>query len=174
MRLFRTIFLGFTLSFAGMANAEGIITNQADIVDIAASISIGEIQAAKIAMQKAQDPEVKKFAEQMHKEHDAMNKELMQLNNKLGIPDDRSERSVLIKKKNQLTLKRLNDKTGNEFDEVYIEDQVMMHKLALETLEHSLIPSAEDTQLKALLRKSHEKIASHLKHAQALEEKMDN
>src|SRR5690606_11694602 len=174
MRSFRTIFLGFMLGFAGMANAEGIITNQADIVDIAASINISEIQAAKIAMQKAQDPEVKKFAEQMHKEHDAMNKELMQLNNKLGIPDDRSERSVLIKKKNQLTLKRLNEKTGNEFDEVYIEDQVMMHKLALETLEHSLIPSAEDTQLKALLRKSHEKIASHLKHAQALEEKVDN
>lgn len=173
MRLFRTIFLGFILSFAGMANAEGIITNQADIVDIAASINIGEIQAAKIAMQKAQDPEVKKFAEQMHAEHDALNKELMRLNNKLGIPDDRSERSVLIKEKNEFTLNRLKDKTGQDFDEVYIEDQVMMHKLALETLEHSLIPSAEDTQLKAALRKAHEKVASHLKQAQALEEKVD-
>lgn len=174
MRLIRNMFLTLLLGFAGMVNAEGIITNQADIVDIMSAISVGEIQAANVAMKKAQNPEVKKFAQQMHADHDALNKEIMGLDIKLGIPSDRSERSILIKEKSQFTLGRLKDKTGKEFDETYIEDQVMMHKLALETIEHSLIPSAEDPKLKSALQKAHGKVAQHLKHAQALEEKVDD
>ena len=174
MRLIRNMFLTLLFGFAGMANAEGIITNQADIVDIMSAISVGEIQAANVAMKKAQNPEVKKFAQQMHADHDALNKEIMGLDIKLGIPSDRSERSILIKEKSQFTLGRLKDKTGKEFDETYIEDQVMMHKLALETIEHSLIPSAEDPKLKSALQKAHGKVAQHLKHAQALEEKVDD
>lgn len=173
MRLIRGMFLTLLLGFSGMASAEGIITNQADIVDIMAAINVGEIQAANVAMKKAQDPEVKKFAEQMHAEHDALNKEILNLDIKLGIPSDRSERSLMIKEKNQFTLGRLKDKTGPAFDETYIEDQVMMHKLALETIEHSLIPSAEDPKLKNALQKAREKVVQHLKHAQSLEEKVD-
>ena len=174
MQLIRTIFLGLTLGFTSMANAEGgIITNQADIVDIVAAINVGEIQAANIALKKSQNPEVKKFAQQMHDEHNALNKEIMNLDTKLGIPNDRSERSMLIKEKSEFTLNRLKDKTGREFDETYIEDQVMMHKLALETIEHSLIPSAKDAKLKTALQKARENVMKHLKHAQALEEKVD-
>jgi putative membrane protein len=168
------MFLTLLLGLAGMANAEGIITNQADIVDIMSAINVGEIQAANVAMKKAQDPEVKKFAQQMHADHNALNKEVMGLDIKLGIPSGRSERSILIKEKNQFTLNRLKDKTGKEFDETYIEDQVMMHKLALETIEHSLLPSAEDPKLKSTLQKAHDKVAQHLKQAQSLEEKVDD
>lgn len=174
MRFIQRILLTVMLGFSGMVNAEGIITNQADIVDIMASIGVGEIQAAEVAMKKAQDPEVKKFAQQMHADHNALNKELLALDIKLGIPSGRSERSLLIKEKNEFTLGRLKDKTGKDFDETYIEDQVMMHKLALETIEHSLIPSAEDPKLKGALQKAHGKVAQHLKHAEALEEKVDD
>jgi len=174
MHFIRTTFLCLSLGFASMVNAEGgIITNQADIVDIVAAINIGEIQAADVAMKKAQNPEVKKFAQQMHEEHNALNKEIMNLDIKLGIPNDRSERSMLIKEKSEFTLNRLKDKTGQDFDETYIEDQVMMHKLALETLEHSLIPSAKDAKLKTALQKARENVMKHLKHAQALEEQVD-
>jgi putative membrane protein len=173
MHFLRTFILGSIMGFMGIAHAEGIITNQADIVDIMAAINVGEIQAANIAMKKAQNPEVKKFAQQMHADHNALNKELMNLDIKLGIPSDRSERSLLIKEKNQFTLGRLKDKTGREFDETYIEDQVMMHKLALETIEHSLMPSAEDPKLKGALQKARQKVAQHLEHARGLEEKVD-
>ncbi|HYD33939.1 MAG TPA: DUF4142 domain-containing protein [Methylophilaceae bacterium] len=174
MRFLRTAILCSSLGFAGLASAEGgIITNQADIVDIVTAINVGEIQAADVAMKKSQNPEVKKFAQQMHAEHNAMNKEIMNLDMKLGIPTDRSERSVMIKEKSEFTLKRLKDKTGQEFDETYIEDQVMMHKLALETLEHSLIPSAKDAKLKTALQKARESVVKHLKHAEALEEQVD-
>lgn len=173
MRLIQSMFVGLLLGFSGMASADGIITNQADIVDIMSAINVGEIQAANVAMKKSQNPEVKKFAQQMHADHNALNKELLGLDIKLGIPSERSERSLLIKEKNDFTLGRLKDKTGREFDETYIEDQVMMHKLALETIEHSLIPSAEDPKLKSALQKAHGKVAQHLKHAQSLEEKVD-
>jgi len=171
----RIIFLSCTLGLAGMASAAddgGIITNQADIVDIVAAINIGEIQAANVALKKAQNPEVKKFAQQMHKEHDTLNKEIMNLDIKLGIPNDRSARSMMIKEKNEFTLGRLKDKTGADFDETYIQDQVMMHKLALETLEHSLIPSAKDAKLKTALQKARESVIKHLEHAQSLEKQL--
>jgi putative membrane protein len=157
---------------AGLANADGIITNQADIVDIVAAINIGEIQAADAAMKKAKNAEVKKFAQKMHADHNALNKEIMNIDIKLGIPNDRSERSLMIKEKNEFTLNRLKDKTGEEFDKTYIKDQVMMHKLSLETLEHSLIPSAKDIKLKAALEKARENVAQHLKHAQTLERQL--
>jgi len=176
MQFLRFIFLSCSLGFVGIANAAddgGLITNQADIVDIVAAINVGEIQAANIALKKAQNPEVKKFAQQMHTEHDNLNKEIMNLDVKLGIPDDRSARSMMIKEKNEYTLGRLKDKTGAEFDKTYIQDQVMMHKLALETLEHSLIPSAKDAKLKTALQKARESVIKHLKHAQSLEQQVD-
>jgi putative membrane protein len=176
MQFIRFILLSCALGFVGTVNAEddgGIITNQADIVDIVAAINVGEIQAVNVALKKAQNPEVKKFAQQMHKEHDNLNKEIMNLDIKLGIPDDRSARSIMIKEKNEFTMGRLKDKTGAEFDKTYIQDQVMMHKLALETLEHSLIPSAKDAKLKTALQKARESVIKHLEHAQSIEKQLN-
>lgn len=173
MHLVQKLFLVFILCFSSTVSA-ALITNEADIVDIVAAINIGEIQAANLALQKSQNAEVKKFAQQMLKEHEALNKEILQLDMKLDIPTDRSERSIMIREKNEFSLNRLKDKSGKDFDDAYIDDQIMMHKLALETLEHSLIPSAKHAQLKATLQKAHGNVQKHLKHAEAIEEKVDD
>lgn len=173
MHSIQNLFLAFILCFSSTVNA-ALITNEADIVDIVAAINIGEIQAAELAMKKAQNPEVKKFAKQMHDHHNALNKEMLMLDMQLDIPNDRSERSIMIREKNEFSLNRLKDKTGKDFDEAYMEDQVMMHKLALETIQHILIPSAKHAQLKSTLQKAEGKVKHHLQQAEAIEEKVDN
>lgn len=174
MRLIQSMFAALLLGFTSMANAGGIITDQADIVDIMTSINVGEIQAAQLALKKTQNPQVKEFAQQMHDDHNALNKQFMNLDIKLDIPADRSMRSLMIKQMNDFTVDQLQDKTGKDFDEAYMDSQELMHKMALETIEHSLIPSAKDAKLKAALQQAREKVAGHLKRAHTLEEQLDD
>lgn len=115
---------------------------------ILATANTGEIQAAELAAQKATHPEIKQFAQQMLTEHTVMNED--------------SATSKMLTKKSQSDLKELKQLKGAEFDEEYLEDQVLMHRLLLETIENVLIRSADHQELKTMLTKAQGKVASHL------------
>lgn len=163
----------FILCFAFTAHAETVTPSDAEIVGILATANTGEIQAAELAAQKATHPEIKQFAQQMLTEHTGMNEERMKLAGKLGLKNEESATSKMLTKKSQADLKELKQLKGAEFDEEYLEDQVLMHKLLLETIENVLIRSADHQELKTMLTKAQGKVASHLEHARQLESKYD-
>lgn len=161
----------FMMCFAFSAYANTVTPSDAEIVGILATANTGEIQAAELAAQKATRPEIKQFAQQMLTEHMAMNEERMKLAGKLGLKNEYSATSKMLTKKSQADLKELKQLKGSEFDEEYLEDQVLMHKLLLETIENVLIHSADHQELKTMLTHTQAKMASHLEHARRLEHK---
>ncbi|HEU4708042.1 MAG TPA: DUF4142 domain-containing protein, partial [Methylophilaceae bacterium] len=79
------------LAFAAEGNSVssekgvGESLNDAEIIQVLHVADAGEIQAAKLAKSKATNPDVKKFAEQMIKEHTAMDVKVGKLQRKLKL-----------------------------------------------------------------------------------------
>lgn len=161
------------LSFAWQAQAEVITPSDAQIVGIVESANSGEIQAAELASQNASQSDVKQFAQEMLTEHTAMQKEAQALAQKLGLKADDSLTSKSLRKKSESDLKKLHELQGAAFDKEYLGDQVTMHKLVLQTIEKMLIPSADNAELKAMLKQAQPKVAAHLQHAKQLKDKYD-
>ena len=172
----KTIFrflIAFTACFTLIAHAETITPSDSEIVGIVAAANTGEILAAEEALKRSAHPEVKQFAQQMIEEHTAMNKESMALANKVGLKKEDSTTSKMLTKKAQSDLKKLKELKGAEFDKEYVGDQVLMHKLVLETIENVLVKSADNAELKTMLTQAQTKVAAHLEHARALKDKYD-
>jgi putative membrane protein len=141
--------LSFLMCFALTANAGKVTPSDSEIVGVVATANSGEIQAA------------------------AMNKESQALAAKLGLKSEDSVTSKTLTKKSQADLKKLKELQGAEFDKEYVGDQVLMHKLVLETIENVLIPSADNAELKAMLKTAQGKVSTHLQHAKQLKDKYD-
>jgi putative membrane protein len=172
----KTIFrflIAFTACFTLIAHAETVTPSDSEIVGIVAAANTGEILAAEEALKRSAHPEVKQFAQQMIEEHTAMNKESMALANKVGLKKEDSTTSKMLTKKAQSDLKKLKELKGAEFDKEYVGDQVLMHKLVLETIENVLVKSADNAELKTMLTQAQTKVAAHLEHARALKDKYD-
>ena len=58
---------------------------------------------------------------------------------------------------------------GADFDRAYIAHEITMHQNVLNTLDQTLIPNAQNAELKALLQKVRPLIESHLQMAQQIQ-----
>lgn len=174
MKHAHSIFLtAFLACAAFVSHAEPVTPSDSEIVGIVAAADTGQILSAKEAVKKAAHPDIRQFAQQMLDEHRAANKETAALTDKLGLKQEDSVTSKMLTQKSQADLRKLKELTGAEFDQEYIGDQVLMHKLVLETIENVLLKSADHAELKTMLAEARTDVAAHLEHARVLKEKYD-
>lgn len=141
----------------------------AEIAKIVMETNNGEIEMAKLAKEKAQDKKVKKFAEEMIKDHSKNNKKHMKLSQKLNLTPAESELSTRQKNEAEIELAELHKMSGADFDKAYIGKQVTMHEKVLASLDSTLIPNAKDKKLKKMLDKTRSDVAEHLEDAQKIQ-----
>ena len=133
-----------------------------------------EIEMGKMAEQKAEDKEVKKFGKHMVKAHTEMDQEAQSWarKNKLTIaspPQDDSHQAAM--QKMQQTRQRLESLSGAEFDRAYMLAMAEDHANDLNkvrTFEHQ----ATNKSLEKLLEKVRKEIASHKREADKLVQKL--
>ena len=70
---------------------------------------------------------------------------------------------------NVASLKKLK---GAAFDKAYVAHEVAYHQAVLDAIDKTLIPSASNAELKALLVKVRPVIAEHLEHARHLQSQL--
>jgi putative membrane protein len=70
---------------------------------------------------------------------------------------------------NVAALKKLN---GSAFDKAYVDHEVAYHQAVLDAVDSTLIPSAQNAELKALLVKVRPAFAAHLDHAKHLQSEL--
>jgi putative membrane protein len=148
------------------AAAEGAKPNDAQIAHIAYTAGQIDIKTAQLALQKSQNKEVRDFAENMVKDHTAVNDQALALVKKLNVtPEDNDTSKALVKKADaeEATLKKL---TGAAFDKAYAENEVAYHKAVNGALETVLIPSASNPDLKSLLETGLKIFQGHEMHAE--------
>jgi putative membrane protein len=163
--------LALILTCAG-AGAQNAKPNDAQIAHIAYTAGQIDIKAAQLALEKSHNAEVRDFAENMVKDHSAVNDQALALVKKLKVtPEDNATSKALLKQasEKEAALKQLS---GAAFDKAYAENEVAYHKTVDGALETVLIPSASNPELKSLLEtglkifQGHEQHAEHV--AQAL------
>jgi len=128
-----------------------------------------DIDAGKVAKAKAKNKEVKKFAQMMITDHTGVNKQAVALVTKLKVTPEENDTSKSLKKGGEDNLSNLKNLKGKDFDKAYVDHEVDYHQAVLDAIDKTLIPSAKNEELKALLVKVRPAIEAHLEHAKQIQ-----
>jgi putative membrane protein len=121
-----------------------------------------EVQSSQLAAQKAQNDQVKQFAQQMVTDHTAANQELT-----AAAQQKQIQQPSALDQKHADLLKKLEGASGEEFDKEYSKAQLGAHKEAVQLFEKAS-SSAQDPDLKAWAAKTLPKLKEHLDMAKQL------
>ena len=155
------------LSSAALA-AEAKLTDP-QIAHIAYTAGKIDIAAAKQAQSKAKSKEVKAFANEMVRDHEAVNKQALDLVKKLKVTPEDNDTSKALSKQAAEKHAELSKLSGSAFDKAYIANEVAYHKAVDNALETQLIPSASNAELKSLLQTGLKIFQGHEQHAEQVE-----
>jgi putative membrane protein len=143
--------------------------NDAQIAAIVVTANQVDIDAGELAKSKSNNKEVKEFAQRMITDHSGVNKAATDLVTRLKVKRQENPTSASLKKGGDETLSRLTRLKGAEFDKAYVDNEVTYHQTVLDALDKTLIPSAKNEELKALLVKVRPAFVAHLEHAKHLQ-----
>jgi putative membrane protein len=159
-----------SMALAGGASAQGV--NDAQIAAIVVTADQVDIDAGKLAASMGSTSEVKKFGEQMVKDHTGVNKSAVELVTKLMVTPEDNPTAMSLKKGGMENVANLKMLKGKAFDKAYIDHEVAYHEQVIEALDKTLIPGATNGELKALLIKVRPAFLAHLAHAKHLQSTM--
>ena len=157
---------------AGAALAQAAKPTDPQIAHIAYTAGVIDIAAAKQAISKAGNKDVKAFAEDMVRDHEAVNKQALDLVKKLKVTPEDNDTSRTLSKNAAEKLAELGKLKGAEFDKAYVANEVAYHKAVDSALETSLIPSANNAELKSLLQTGLKIFQGHEQHAEQVAAKL--
>lgn len=136
------------------------------IAHIAYTAGVLDIEAAKLALQISKDKEVLAFANDMLRDHEAVNKQALDLVKKLNVTPEDNDTSRALTKAATEERDRLAKLSGADFDKAYVTNEVAYHKQVNGALETLLIPSAKNADLKDLLETGLKLFQGHQQHAE--------
>jgi putative membrane protein len=125
-----------------------------------------DIAAANQAISKSNNKEVVAFAQDMVRDHEAVNKQALSLVKKLGVTPEDNDTSRSLSKGAAEMVAELAKLGGAAYDKAYIANEVAYHKAVNGALENLLIPSASNAELKSLLQTGLKIFQGHQQHAE--------
>src|SRR5215472_2584959 len=165
IRVLVTALLALT---SAAALAEGGGPTDPQIAAIVVTANQVDIDAGKLAESRAQSKDVRDFAQLMINDHTGVNKSATELVTKLHVTPEPNPTSESLKQGGDQNLANLKGLTGHAFDEAYVDHEVAYHEAVLSAVDKTLIPSAKNADLKALLVKVRPAFVAHLEHAKQL------
>lgn len=125
-----------------------------------------DIDAAKQALEKSKNKEVRDFAQDMVRDHTEVNKQAIALVTKLNVKPEDNDTSRALTKQAAAKRDELSKLNGAAFDKAYVVNEVAYHKTVNGALESTLIPSANNGELKTLLQTGLKIFQGHQQHAE--------
>ncbi|MCA1622661.1 MAG: DUF4142 domain-containing protein [Acidobacteria bacterium] len=155
-----------TDSNMNMSNSTSGATSPSDFMMEAAKGGMAEVELSRLALTKAQNAEVKQFAQRMVQDHTNANTELKQLAGKKNVtlPTE-------LDAKHKATRDELAKLSGAEFDREYVSAMVEDHQKDV-NLFRMQSESGTDADAKALAAKTLPILQMHLKMIQDIQGKM--
>lgn len=154
---------------AGGAWAQGAAPTDPQIAAIVVTANQVDIDAGKVAKAKGQAKEVREFAQRMITDHTGVNKSATELVQKLHVTPEPNPTSQSLQQGGDQNLATLKKLKGAAFDRAYIDHEVAYHEAVLNAVDKTLIPSAQNAELKALLVKVRPAFVAHLEHAKQIQ-----
>jgi putative membrane protein len=158
---------------AGVAGAQQAAKpTDPQIAHIAYTAGNIDIAAAQQALKKAKDKDVRSFAQDMIRDHKAVNDKALALLKKLKVTPDPNPTSQGLKMEADAKLAELSKLSGPAFDKAYAQNEVKYHQTVNGALQSTLIPSAQNPELKSLLETGLKIFQGHEQHAQQVAAKL--
>lgn len=152
---------------SGAALAQGAAKpTDPQIAHIAYTAGVIDVTAAKQALEKSNSKAIKSFAQDMVRDHEAVNQQALALVKKLNVTPEDNDTSRALSKQAAAKLAEMDKLKGAEFDKAYAANEVAYHKAVNGALETLLIPSANNAELKSLLQTGLKIFQGHLQHAE--------
>ena len=165
--MFKSIAIGLALAAApAVLSAQAAAPNDAQIAHIAYTAGQLDIAAAKQALAKTHNKEVRSFAQEMVRDHTAVNDQALALVKKLGVTPQDNPTSQKLSADAAAELKTLAKLNGRQFDRAYVANEVAFHKTVNGALQSTLIPNSKNAELKSLLQTGLKLFTEHQQHAE--------
>jgi putative membrane protein len=148
------------------AHAQGTKLNDAQIAHVAYTAGEIDIKAAQLALKKSKNNDVRAFAQDMLRDHRAVNQKALALVKKLKVKPQENDTSRSLAKQAKAKRAELAKLSGAAFDKAYAQNEVAYHKTVDAALETTLIPSASNQELKDLLATGLKIFQGHEQHAE--------
>jgi putative membrane protein len=142
--------------------------NDAQIAHIAYTAGVIDIAAGKQALDKATNPQVKAFAQEMVRDHAAVNDKALALVKQLHVTPQDNPTSQALSAAAAKEMKTLAGLKGAAYDKAYVANEIAFHKTVNGALSGTLIPDARNAQLKSLLQTGLKLFQQHQMHAEHL------
>lgn len=142
--------------------------SDSQIAHIAYTAGVLDAAAGTSAAAKSTNPAVRDFAQTMVRDHNAVNEQALALVAKLRVTPEPNPISESLTKQAQETSARLAGLRGEAFDRAYVRNEIEFHRAVNDALKTTLIPSADNPELKSLLETGLTLFAAHQQHAEHL------
>jgi putative membrane protein len=164
----------FTLALAGAfalvaAAAWAQAPTDAQIASIVVTANQVDIDAGGLAAERGTHADVKAFGRMMQTDHAGVNKAAVELVTRLKVAPEDNPTSRSLKEGGDRNLAHLRTLSGTAFDRAYIAQEVAYHQAVLDALDKTLVPSARNADLKALLVKVRPAFVAHLERAKQIQ-----
>jgi len=143
--------------------------SDAQIAAIVLAANTVDSTAGEMAKQKGTNPAVKQFGQTMVTDHGGVNKQAVALAGRLNLTPEENPTSTQLTQGGQQSGTQLSGLTGAAFDRAYIDHEVEYHQTVLDAIDQTLIPNAQNAELKALLQQTRPAVAAHLEMAKNLQ-----
>jgi putative membrane protein len=153
---------------ASSANAQNAKPTDPQIAHIAYTAGNIDIAAGKQAIAKSKNKDVVAFAQEMVRDHTAVNDQALALLKKLNVTPQDNATSQSLAKDGATKLAELGKLNGAAFDKAYVANEVAYHKTVNGALSGTLIPDAQNAELKSLLQTGLKLFTEHQAHAEHL------
>jgi putative membrane protein len=135
-----------------------------DFVHQAAGAGRFEVESSQLALQKAQDQDLRQFAQRMVDDHSRANRELEQIAMRKGV-----DLPARLDSKNANRLDRLRDTSANQFPNEYRNVQLEAHREAIELFEKAS-RDCDDPELKSFAQRTLPTLRAHRQHLEQMQE----
>ncbi|WP_437724959.1 DUF4142 domain-containing protein [Sorangium sp. So ce861] len=154
----------------GQAGRQGAMQHgsEAEITMLVSLIHQKEVELSEIARDKAESPEVQRYAEQIIEEHAQAGQRGAELSQGGRANIEACSRCEQLEASSTELSESLEDQEGAEFDIAYIWAQVSFHRRALELLDMPFVASADNARLRAHVKAMRADVEQHLREAEQL------
>jgi len=165
-------FLAAAAALAIGAPAQAAAPTDPQIAHIAYTAGNLDVEAAKQALKMSHNAAVRAFAQEMVRDHEAVNAKALALVKKLKVTPEANATSTGLTKAADAERAKLSKLKGAAFDREYVNNEVAYHKTVNGALASTLIPSAHNAELKSLLETGLTLFKEHQAHAEQLAAKL--
>lgn len=131
--------------------AEDRLLSDAEIAAVVSVINQGEIELARLALDRAVAPAVHEYAQILIRDHEQAESRLTRAKGEGNFGQSPTPLSLELEERARRTLGALARKRGTAFDRAYLHAQVELHGRSLEVTRVRLIPAAESDALARFL-----------------------